>query len=163
MTVVYYGFLINILLFAIQNSVTHYCLTMTRLASMDETSINEIRQIKQYSKLISIELSEMNQVSRHFEDLEYLNTINIHYSEILSNVTTRGRQKLYPSELMDVRLGRSMFYYFESFHQYFALSTNTIHHHIFLQVHTHQVSWIEMMEDLFKSFHSNSFNTFDYC
>ena len=57
----------------------------------------------QYSKLISIEHSGMNKVDRHFEDLEYLNTINIQYSEedleylntiniqyseILSNVTT---------------------------------------------------------------------------
>ena len=25
-------------------------------------------------------------IDRHFEDLEYLNTINIQYSEILSNV-----------------------------------------------------------------------------
>ena len=49
--------------------------------------MNEIKSIKQYSKLISIELSRMNQADRHFEDLEYLNTINIQYSEILSNVT----------------------------------------------------------------------------
>ena len=50
---------------------------------------------KQYSKLISIELSWMDdqtdyQVAWHFEDLEYLNNINIQYSEILSNVTERG-------------------------------------------------------------------------
>ena len=44
----------------------------------------------QYSKLISIELPQMNEVDWHFEDLEYLNTINIQYSEILSNVTERG-------------------------------------------------------------------------
>ena len=44
----------------------------------------------QYSKLISIELPGMNhKVAWHFEDLEYLNTINIQYSEILSNVTER--------------------------------------------------------------------------
>ena len=49
----------------------------------------------------------MNQVARHFEDLEYLNTINIQYSEILSNVTTRGQQKLIPTEVIDVRFGRS--------------------------------------------------------
>ena len=57
--------------------------------------MNEIKSIKQYSKLISIEHSGMNdqthhQVDRHFEDLEYLNTSNIQYSEILSNVTERG-------------------------------------------------------------------------
>ena len=45
---------------------------------------------KQYSILISIELPRMKQVAWHFEDLEYLNTINIQYSEILSNVTERG-------------------------------------------------------------------------
>ena len=51
--------------------------------------MNEIKSIKQYSKLISIELPGMNYIDRQFEDLEYLNTINIQYSEILSNVTTR--------------------------------------------------------------------------
>ena len=57
--------------------------------------MNEIKSIKQYSKLISIELSGMDdsmeeQVARQFEDLEYLNTIRIQYSEILSNVTEQG-------------------------------------------------------------------------
>ena len=52
--------------------------------------MNQIKSIKLYSKLISIEHVGMNQVDRHFEDLEYLNTINIQYSEILANVTTRG-------------------------------------------------------------------------
>ena len=83
---------------------------------MEETSMNEIKSIKQYSKLISIEHTGMKQVAWHFEDLEYLNTINIQYSEILSNVTERGYSKLHPSELMDVRFGRSTFYHFESFH-----------------------------------------------
>ena len=83
---------------------------------MEETSMNEIKSIKQYSKLISIELPWMNQVAWQFEDLEYLNTINIQYSEILSNVTERGFKKLNPSELMDVRFGRSTFNHFQSFH-----------------------------------------------
>ena len=56
--------------------------------------MNEIKSIKQYSKLISNELSGMDDHNQkgigHFEDLEYLNTINILYSEILSNVTERG-------------------------------------------------------------------------
>ena len=71
---------------------------------------------KQYSKLISIEHTRMNKVAWHFEDLEYLNTINIQYSEILSNVTERGYSKLNPSDMMDVRFGRSTFNHFESFH-----------------------------------------------
>ena len=58
----------------------------------------------------------IHHVARHFEDLEYLITINIQYSEILSNVTERGEKKLIPLELMDVRLGRSTFYHFKSFH-----------------------------------------------
>ena len=83
---------------------------------MEETSMNETKSIKQNSKLISIEHSRMNQVARHFEDLEYLNTINIQYSEILSNVTTRGFEKLHPSKLsMDVRFGRSTFHHFNHF------------------------------------------------
>ena len=78
--------------------------------------MNEIKSIKQYSKLISIEHTRMNhQVARHFEDLEYLNTINIQYSEILSNVTERGSWKLHPSELMNVRFGRSTFIHFNHF------------------------------------------------
>ena len=63
---------------------------MTRLARMEGTSMNQIKSNKQYSKLISIEHIGMKQVAQHFEDLEYLNTINIQYSEILSNVTERG-------------------------------------------------------------------------
>ena len=61
----------------------------------------------QYSKLFYIEHTRMNQVDSNIEDLEYLNTINIQYSEILSNVTERGYLKLFPLELMDVRFGRS--------------------------------------------------------
>ena len=52
--------------------------------------MNQIKSIKLYSKLISIEYTRMNEVDQHFEDLEYLNTINIQYSEILANVTSRG-------------------------------------------------------------------------
>ena len=84
---------------------------------MEGTSMDEIQSIKQYSKLNSIEHTGMNTVDWHFEDLEYLNTINIQYSEILSNVTERGFKKLNPLELsMDVRFGRSTFIHFESFH-----------------------------------------------
>ena len=90
--------------------------------------------------MISIEHTGMNnKVGQYFEDLEYLNTINIQYSEILSNVTEREYLKLYPPELlMDVRFGRSTFNHFESFHYYFALSMNMIHH-FFLQVHIDRV------------------------
>ena len=81
---------------------------------MEETSMNEIKSIKQYSKLISIGHNGMNQVDWHFEDLEYLNTINIQYSAILSNVTVQGQMKLYPNPelMMDVRFGRSTFIHF---------------------------------------------------
>ena len=81
--------------------------------------MNEIKSSKQYSKLISIErfgMDDHNQLRiGHFEDLEYLNTINIQYSKILSNVTEQGSRKLHPSELMDVRLGRSTFNHFNHF------------------------------------------------
>ena len=66
----------------------------------------------------------MNQEGQHSEDLEYLHSMNVKSSEILSNVTERGQRKLYFIELMDVRFGRSTFNRFESFHQYFALSMN---------------------------------------
>ena len=102
--------------------------------------MNEIKYIEQYSKLISIEHTRMTKVDRHFEDLEYLNTIIIQYSEILSNVTERGHQKLCPSELMmDVRFGRSTFNHFQSFHYYFALSMNMMNHYLFLQVPANRV------------------------
>ena len=134
---------------------------------MGETSMNEIKSIKQYSKLISIEHTGMDDHNRQenklFEDLEYLYMINFQYSEILSNVTERGSWKLHHSESMDVRFGRSTFYHFKSFYYYIALSMNMNHPSIFHEVQTYRVEWIVMMEDLFKSFHSNSFNTFDYC
>ena len=53
--------------------------------------------------------------------------------------------------------------YIKSIHYYFALPRNRIRLHLFRKVQTTQVEWIVMMEDLFKSFHSNSFYTFDYC
>ena len=75
----------------------------------------------------------------YFEDLEYLNTINIQYPEILSNVTEQQYLKLYPPELfMDVRFGRSTFSHFESFHYYFAFSMN-MNHHCFHRVHFYRV------------------------
>ena len=57
--------------------------------------------------MISIEHTRMNEVDQHFEDLEYLSTINIQYSEILSNVTTREYRKLNSTEVIDVKFGRS--------------------------------------------------------
>ena len=93
-----------------------YCLILTKSAREGETSMNEIKWFKQYSKLIMFELAGMKQVEWYFDALEYLNTINIQYSEILSNVTERGYKKLRPREPMDVSFGRSIFYHFESFH-----------------------------------------------
>ena len=60
----------------------------------------------------------MNQVDSNIEDLEYLNTINIQYSEILFNDTERGYSKLppHPELIMDVRFGRSTFDYFKTIH-----------------------------------------------
>ena len=44
----------------------------------------------------------------HFEGLEYVNTINIQYSEVSFAVTEWGQRKLPPLELiMDCRFGRS--------------------------------------------------------
>ena len=49
---------------------------------------NQINQSsKQYSKLIRIEHNGMTQIARHFEGLEYVNTINIQYSEVSFAVT----------------------------------------------------------------------------
>ena len=51
----------------------------TRSARMGETSMNGIDSIKQYLKLIYIELPRKHQVSQQFEDWEYLKT-SIFYS-----------------------------------------------------------------------------------
>ena len=115
-----------------------------------------------YFWLMDLRLHRMHIIYWHFEDLEYLNMINIQYLEILSNVTERGCWKLPCLESKDVRLGRSIFNYFISFHYYFALLMNMMNH-CFRQVHHNRVEWIVMMEDLLQSFHSNSFNTFHYC
>ena len=100
----------------IQKTKKIYCLIITKSAREGETSMNEIKWFKQYSKLILIELAGMKQVEWHFDALEYLIKINIQYSEVLSNVTERGYKKLRPREPMDVSFGRSIFYHFESFH-----------------------------------------------
>ena len=55
----------------------------------------------------------------------------------LERVTERGYLKLHPPEVMDVRLGRSI-YLIYSYLYYFPLSMNN-HHHLFLQVHNHLV------------------------
>ena len=73
----------------IQKTKKIYCLILTKSAREGETSMNEIKWFKQYSKLIMFELAGMKQVEWYFDALEYLNTINIQYSEILSNVTER--------------------------------------------------------------------------
>ena len=66
----------------------------TQSERIEETSMNEMKWINQYSKLILIQHTGMNQKVQPFEDLEYLNTI-ILLLELLSNVTERGLQKLY--------------------------------------------------------------------
>ena len=48
----------------------------------------------------------MNQEDQLFEDSEYLFIIQS-FNIKLERVTERGRLKLYPSEVIDVRLGRS--------------------------------------------------------
>ena len=78
--------------------------------------MKEHKTIKQYLTMISIEHSGMTEVDRYFEDLEYLNKINVQYLEILFNVTERGLQKLIPLELMVVKFGRPTFHHFQSFH-----------------------------------------------
>ena len=56
--------------------------------------------------MIWIEHIGMNQEDQLFEDSEYL--FNIHSFNIkLERVTERGKLKLHPSEVMDVKLGRS--------------------------------------------------------
>ena len=55
-------------------------------------------------------------------------SINIQYWLLLSNVTSRGRWKLHPLELMECRLGRSRFNHSIPFHYYFASLVNMIHH-----------------------------------
>ena len=48
----------------------------------------------------------MNEEDQLFEDSEYLFNIQT-FNILLERVTERGFQKLHPSEVIDVRLGRS--------------------------------------------------------
>lgn len=81
--------------------------------------------------MILIELPNMNFVAWHFENLEYLNIINIHYLELLSNVTERGLAKFNPTVVMDLRLGRSKYIQIKLYPYYFALPMSMIHHYIY--------------------------------
>ena len=59
----------NISIMSIQYWNQYHWLILTRSARMEGTSMNEIKSIKQYSILISIELPGMNRkVDWHFED-----------------------------------------------------------------------------------------------
>ena len=130
---------------------------------MGETSMNQIKSNEQYSILISIELPGMIMVEKHLEDLEYLKLLTLRYLELLSSVTIQGSRKLNPlSLIMVVKLGRSTYNKVVLVHKYLALSMKRIHYN-YLQGYPYRVEWIVTMEDLFKSFHTNSFNTFHYC
>ena len=95
---------------------------------MGDTSMNEAQPINHYSKLIPFEPTRMIEVNLQCEDLEYLNTINTPNQELLSKIAVKGLLKQPLSELIVVRFGRSIVFHFESFHYYFALSVNLIHH-----------------------------------
>ena len=69
-----------------------------------------------------IELLEMNQEDQLFEDLEYLFIIQS-FNIKLERDTERGRLKLCPFEVIDVRLGRSIINSFISI----SLSINNEH------------------------------------
>ena len=83
-------------------------------------------------------------------------------TKILSNDTEWKYRKLYITELIEDNCRRSTFNHSKSFHYYFALLMNSMNS-LFLEVQPIRVEWIVMMEDLLKSFHSNLFNTFNYC
>ena len=99
----------------------------------------------------------MNPVGWHYEDLEYLNTINIQDQTILSNAATRGYLKLPPMDEMDDRIGRSTFCNRESNQLYFALSNCMIHRYFFHRVPILQAPNSLTMEGLCQSFHSFDF------
>ena len=80
----------------------------------------------------------MREASWFYEDLEYLFTIIIQSFNLLSNITEPILLKLFPSERMDVKLGRSTLYPIEPYHSYYALSIHTIHLLLFHEVLTIQ-------------------------
>ena len=107
--------------------------------SKNGRNIYEWNQINQTRLEIDFDWTYSNELgSSTFRRFGISNTINIQYSEILSNVNERGLQKLFFTELMDVRFGRSTFNYFQSFHSYFALLTNMMNH-VFHKVHHNRV------------------------
>ena len=151
-------------------SITQFTDYLIRSVSLDDTSMSKSSQVNPSVLLIVFDWTFWNGLCPSlvgkltFWRFGISKYYHVQYSEILSNVSERGFSKFLPPELvMDVRFGRSTFIHFESTYYYFALSTNMMNHYIFHVVQHNQVLWIVMMEDLFKSFHSNSFNTFDYC
>ena len=59
------------------NNQEHYWFSPDQREWKKHLWMKSNQSINQYSKLISIELPQMTKVVWHFEDLEYLNTINI--------------------------------------------------------------------------------------
>ena len=64
-------------------------------------------------KSILTQYISTHMVDWHFEDLEYL-IVSTHVLTLLSVINEYTFSKLYPSELMDVRLGRSTYYHSNS-------------------------------------------------
>ena len=58
---------------------------------MEDTSMNEVKSIKQAILEIDFDRTQWSDPdSLHFEGLEYVNTINIQYSEVSFAVTELG-------------------------------------------------------------------------
>ena len=64
-------------------------------------------------KSILTQYISTHMVDWHFEDLEYL-IVSTHVLTLLSVINEYTFSKLYPSELMDVRFGRSTYYHSNS-------------------------------------------------
>ena len=77
----------------------------------------------------------MNHKDQLFQDSEYLFNIQL-FNIKLERVTLRGHWKLPQSEVMDVKLGRSINNLFNQYH--FPFSMNKMNH-FFHQVHNNQV------------------------
>ena len=96
-------------------------------------------------------------------DLEDLHSIISIISLLLRIVNEHDESFHLPSSahlpsVMDCNDGRSITIISFEFIQYFQLLLMRNH-----GMHNHLMKWIVDLEDLLKSFHSNSFNTFDYC
>ena len=92
-------------------------------------------------------------ISKYHQYSIVRNTFQCHWTRITETI---------PNRINGFKLWQIYWNHLDSYQSYLSMLTKR-NHCIFHKVQIHRDKWIVMMGDLFKSFHSNSFNTFNYC